>query len=81
MSSDNLAEPFSVSRCIAAVKVAEREGFEPPVGFYTYGALAKRCFRPLSHLSGLKTEAKKQRRTTQSARSFIRPLLGGASRR
>ncbi len=32
-------------------KLAERGGFEPPVGFYTYGALAKRCFRPLSHLS------------------------------
>jgi hypothetical protein len=61
-------------------KLAERGGFEPPVGFYTYGALAKRCFRPLSHLSGLKTEAKKQRRTTQSARSFIRPFRADISR-
>ena len=30
---------------------AERAGFEPAVGFYPYAALAKRCFRPLSHLS------------------------------
>jgi hypothetical protein len=32
--------------------VAERAGFEPAVGFDPYAALAKRCFRPLSHLSG-----------------------------
>jgi hypothetical protein len=32
---------------------AERAGFEPAVGFYTYAALAKLCYRPLSHLSGL----------------------------
>jgi hypothetical protein len=39
-------------------KLAERGGFEPPVGFYTYNALAKRRYRPLSHLSGSKdTEA------------------------
>lgn len=31
--------------------VAERAGFEPAVGFYPHAALAKRCFRPLSHLS------------------------------
>src|SRR5687767_5629380 len=30
---------------------AERAGFEPAVGFNPYAALAKRCFRPLSHLS------------------------------
>ncbi len=30
---------------------AERAGFEPAVRFYPYAALAKRCFRPLSHLS------------------------------
>ena len=28
-----------------------REGFEPSVGFKAYGALAKLCFRPLSHLT------------------------------
>jgi hypothetical protein len=33
-------------------KLAEREGFEPSVAFKGYDALAKRCFRPLSHLSG-----------------------------
>lgn len=33
-------------------KLAERGGFEPPVGCYTYNALAKRRYRPLSHLSG-----------------------------
>ena len=32
--------------------VAEREGFEPSIRFNPYDALAKRCFRPLSHLSG-----------------------------
>ncbi len=32
---------------------AERAGFEPAVSFYTYAALAKLCYRPLSHLSGL----------------------------
>jgi len=29
-----------------------REGFEPSVAFKGYGALAKLCFRPLSHLTG-----------------------------
>ena len=32
---------------------AERAGFEPAVGFDTHAALAKRCYRPLSHLSGV----------------------------
>ena len=32
---------------------AVREGFEPSVAFLGYGALAKRCFRPLSHLTKL----------------------------
>ena len=32
--------------------MAVRVGFEPTVGFYTYNALAKRRFRPLSHLTG-----------------------------
>ncbi|MDB5311954.1 MAG: hypothetical protein JWO38_6156 [Gemmataceae bacterium] len=36
---------------IAGSFVAERAGFEPAVGFYPHAALAKRCFRPLSHLS------------------------------
>ncbi len=31
----------------------ERAGFEPAVGFDPHAALAKRCFRPLSHLSDL----------------------------
>src|SRR2546421_9706602 len=31
--------------------MAVREGFEPSVPFDRYGALAKRCFRPLSHLT------------------------------
>ena len=35
----------------AARKLAVREGFEPSVGFKAYGALAKLCFRPLSHLT------------------------------
>ena len=32
--------------------MAVRVGFEPTVGFNTYNALAKRRFRPLSHLTG-----------------------------
>jgi hypothetical protein len=36
--------------------MAEREGFEPSIRFNPYDALAKRCFRPLSHLSGCKVE-------------------------
>ena len=36
--------------------MAEREGFEPSIRFDPYDALAKRCFRPLSHLSGCKVE-------------------------
>ena len=39
-----------------AEKMAEREGFEPSIRFDPYDALAKRCFRPLSHLSGCKVE-------------------------
>ena len=31
---------------------AERAGFEPAVRFDPHAALAKRCYRPLSHLSG-----------------------------
>ena len=31
--------------------LAERAGFEPADRFYPIAALAKRCFRPLSHLS------------------------------
>ena len=34
-----------------AENMAVREGFEPSVPFDRYGALAKRCFRPLSHLT------------------------------
>ena len=34
-----------------ALSGAVREGFEPSVALLGYGALAKRCFRPLSHLT------------------------------
>src|SRR5688500_2594258 len=40
-------------------KLAERGGFEPPIGFYTYNALAKRRYRPLSHLSKQDRRAKR----------------------
>src|SRR5205823_9553361 len=36
--------------------MAVREGFEPSVPFDRYGALAKRCFRPLSHLTKIGCE-------------------------
>ena len=39
------------ARVFSFEKLAERGGFEPPDGFYTINALAKRRFRPLSHLS------------------------------
>jgi hypothetical protein len=57
-----------------ALKVAERGGFEPPVGFYSYNALAKRRFRPLSHLSGSRLSSKRER--PQSARVFGRAIMG-----
>lgn len=41
--------------------MAERGGFEPPVGCDTYDDLANRCLQPLSHLS--KTGAANQTRT------------------
>ena len=31
--------------------VAEREGFEPSIRFYTYARLASECLQPLGHLS------------------------------
>jgi hypothetical protein len=39
------------SQGLARTNGAERAGFEPAEGFYPLAALAKRCFRPLSHLS------------------------------
>ena len=54
---DGMKDPLEnqgVDECRGHVKTieAERAGFEPAVGFYPHAALAKRCFRPLSHLSG-----------------------------
>src|SRR3954463_5117082 len=46
--------------------LAERGGFEPPVRFYPYNALAKRRYRPLSHLS--ETGPPSETRRRQSAR-------------
>ena len=37
--------------CLRKSRGAERAGFEPAVRFDPHAALAKRCFRPLSHLS------------------------------
>jgi hypothetical protein len=42
--------PSSPGQSLPAEKTV-REGFEPSVGFKAYGALAKLCFRPLSHLT------------------------------
>ena len=44
----------------------ERGGFEPPERFYPLAALAKRCFRPLSHLSKSRT-----RHANHSANSLV----------
>ena len=48
------AETAGKTRVFATVQgvSTERGGFEPPVGFDPHAALAKRCYRPLSHLSG-----------------------------
>ena len=43
--------------------MAERGGFEPPVGCDTYDDLANRCLQPLSHLSYKKIGAANQIRT------------------
>lgn len=55
-----LAEKYSSSQQLIRQQsaevisfTAERKGFEPLVQFYPHAALAKRCFRPLSHLSDL----------------------------
>ena len=47
-------ETAEKTRVFPAVQsdLTERGGFEPPVGFDPHAALAKRCYRPLSHLSG-----------------------------
>jgi hypothetical protein len=34
--------------------LAETDGFEPSVDFYTYGGLANRWFKPLTHVSIIK---------------------------
>ena len=41
-------------------KLAERGGFEPPVGGKAYNGLANRPFRPLRHLSVAASPAKKR---------------------
>src|SRR5215207_7240908 len=46
----------ALDSCAFQSGMAEREGFEPSIRFNPYDALAKRCFRPLSHLSGCKVE-------------------------
>ena len=51
MPADLQSAPFD--RFGTLPKLAEREGFEPSVRSYTYDDLANRCFRPLSHLSGM----------------------------
>lgn len=45
--------------------MAERGGFEPPVRCYTYNALAKRRYRPLSHLSSPSPRSKGAERKVQ----------------
>ena len=46
-----VSQGFEDNQGLLKTPEAERGGFEPPVGFYPHAALAKRCFRPLSHLS------------------------------
>ncbi len=47
-----ISQGFESKRGLLKTVEAERAGFEPAVGFYPHAALAKRCFRPLSHLTG-----------------------------
>src|SRR4051812_31666389 len=51
LGSNGVASPERERACECRLFGAERAGFEPAVGFDPYAALAKRCFRPLSHLS------------------------------
>ena len=50
--NEETAEKTWVSSTVPAV-LTERGGFEPPVKFDPHAALAKRCYRPLSHLSSV----------------------------
>tara|TARA_Y100000593_G_scaffold49908_1_gene94039 strand:- start:6852 stop:7064 length:213 start_codon:yes stop_codon:yes gene_type:complete len=36
---------------LSYTRMAERGGFEPPVGHYPHDGLANRCLKPLSHRS------------------------------
>ncbi len=46
-----ISQGFEDNRGLLKTIGAERAGFEPAAQFYPCAALAKRCFRPLSHLS------------------------------
>ena len=48
--NEETVEKTGVSSTVPEV-FTERGGFEPPVKFDPHAALAKRCYRPLSHLS------------------------------
>jgi hypothetical protein len=49
--------------------MAERGGFEPPIGFNTYGGLANRCLKPLGHLSNKR--AQKQARAVGDCKAVL----------
>src|SRR4051812_22152033 len=53
VTARNITAEVNAVKSITASRssVTERAGFEPAEGFDPFAALAKRCFRPLSHLS------------------------------
>lgn len=61
---------FLASSCRG--KLAERGGFEPPIGCYTYNGLANRPLRPLGHLSESGAD---QNRARVECKAFSQSLL------
>ncbi|MDB5309332.1 MAG: hypothetical protein JWO38_3534 [Gemmataceae bacterium] len=62
MTQDVAFISFASRACQHTDMKAEREGFEPAVGFYPHAALAKRCREKIDSGKSLKTEGKHARR-------------------
>jgi hypothetical protein len=65
---------------MSRLKMAVRQGFEPWVPFKGYNALAKRRFRPLSHLTELFTFCKLRRQFDRRFPEW-QAVFGGLRRR
>src|SRR6516162_10016741 len=70
----------SVFARLAAFSEAEREGFEPSVGFYPYTRLAGVHLRPLGHLSRAeRRHLARRRETANGCRRAASDTLGRTS--